>query len=63
MGNAFAMVVEPLAWFQMIPGAMATGPANIHFIRDIGLAYGVSGSILMYAFRDPRSLSWRERPG
>jgi len=52
IGNGFAMTFEPLDWFRMIPGAMATGPANIHFIRDIGLAYGVSGSILIYALRD-----------
>ena len=37
--NAAWMLASPLSWYDAIPGVAATGPANIHFIRDIGCAY------------------------
>jgi hypothetical protein len=37
--NAAWMLANPLGWYNAIPGVAATGPANQHFIRDIGCAY------------------------
>ena len=38
-GNAAFMLARPLAWYAFVPGVDETGPANVHFIRDIGCAY------------------------
>ncbi len=37
--NAVWMLLSPLGWYTVVPGVAATGPANMHFIRDIGCAY------------------------
>jgi len=37
--NGFTMLAAPALWYELTPGASHTGPANIHFIRDIGLAF------------------------
>ena len=39
IGNAIFMIVAPIKWYLTIPTVSATGPANSHFITDIGLAY------------------------
>jgi hypothetical protein len=43
------MLIDPYGWYQMIPTVKFTGPANQHFIRDIGLAYVSCGALLGYA--------------
>ena len=35
--NGLFMLVAPLAWYELVPGVIATGPSNQHFIRDIGI--------------------------
>ncbi|MBN9233427.1 MULTISPECIES: hypothetical protein [Phyllobacteriaceae] len=37
--NGLFMLAAPALWYVTIPGVTATGPANPHFIRDIGLAF------------------------
>ncbi|QKG70091.1 hypothetical protein [Erythrobacter mangrovi] len=49
IGNGFFMLTGPLGWYASIDTVQATGPANRHFIGDIGLAYLISGAVLGYA--------------
>ena len=37
--NGAFMFVEPSTWYQSVPGVPSTGPLNLHFVRDIGIAY------------------------
>lgn len=48
LGNGLKMLVDPLGWYEMIGTVKATGPANGHFIRDIGLAFLLSAALLGY---------------
>jgi hypothetical protein len=36
-GNGLFMLLDPIAWYNIIPGVTHTGSFNQHFIRDIGL--------------------------
>lgn len=49
LGNGLYMLGAPLHWYWAVPGVPGTGPANGHFIRDIGLAYLSCGALLVYA--------------
>jgi hypothetical protein len=49
LANGLFMLSDPLVWYGSIETVQATGPANRHFIGDIGLAYVVSGVVLLYA--------------
>ncbi len=49
LANGLFMLTDPLGWYQMVDTVKFTGPPNLHFMRDIGLAYGVSGVALGYA--------------
>lgn len=42
-GNGFVMLVAPLYWYEAVPGVVATGFFNQHFIRDIGFIYLLIG--------------------
>ena len=46
--NGFWMLISPENWYRTIPGVTGTGPANLHFIRDIGCAYVVVGLSLFW---------------
>ena len=41
--NGVAMLVDPAGWFTRVPGAVATGPFNSHFVLDVGIAFIVAG--------------------
>ncbi|HEU4968549.1 hypothetical protein [Sphingomonas sp.] len=41
--NGLAMLGDPQAWYARVPGVIATGAFNQHFIRDIGLIYLLIG--------------------
>lgn len=43
------MVWQPDSWYQAVPTVRFTGPSNPHFIRDIGLAYLLTATVLGYA--------------
>ncbi len=52
--NGIAMLLDPAAWFSRVPGAVATGPFNAHFVLDVGIAFIVAGG----AFA---ALAWRRQ--
>ena len=50
--NAMAMLASPQWWYGAVPGVTGTGPFNLHFIRDIGMAYlVVAGGLGWFAWR------------
>jgi hypothetical protein len=50
--NGLAMLFAGLWWYGVVPGVVATGPYNPHFVRDIGVAYlVVAGGLGAYSFR------------
>lgn len=51
--NGLVMLAVPDIWYSAVPGVPETGPANIHFIRDIGLAFLAAGAALLMASRRP----------
>jgi hypothetical protein len=55
--NGAWMLVAPMNWYRWIPGVVGTGPANLHFIRDIGCAYLVAGLSVIWLGRAPQ-LAW-----
>lgn len=57
LANGAFMLVDPLGWYQAVGTVKATGPANAHFLRDIGIAYAVSGLVLAHAAASP-ALRW-----
>lgn len=56
LGNAAWMLTDPLGWYQTVPGVPASGPANIHFLRDLGFAYLVSGAACAAGLWQPARL-------
>lgn len=52
--NALWMLASPQAWYQVVPGVAQTGPANAHFIRDIGCAYLVVAVSLVWLALSPK---------
>ncbi len=36
-------ILSPEIWYQYTPGASDTGPLNVHFVRDIGIAFVAAG--------------------
>ena len=51
IANGGFMLADPMAWYHAVPGVVATGPFNHHFISDIGLAYIASGIGFMLGAR------------
>lgn len=47
--NGAFMFVGPAAWYAAVPGVPDTGPLNLHFVRDIGLAYFTAGTALVWS--------------
>lgn len=43
IANGSWMVLHAPTWFDSVPGVTDTGPYNGHLVRDVGLAYMVSG--------------------
>jgi hypothetical protein len=48
------MLWDPFGWYQAVPTVRFTGPPNPHFIRDIGLAYLLTSTMLGYSAWYPR---------
>jgi len=42
--NGVLMLAAPAGWYAGLPGVIATGPFNGHFVRDIGAAYLAAAS-------------------
>ncbi len=53
--NGLYMIANPIGWYHTVPGVTETGPANTHFITDIGFAYLTSMVLLIAALLRPRS--------
>lgn len=53
LANGLFMLTDPFGWYEAVGTVKATGPANGHFIRDIGLAYLLSAFLLLYAAINP----------
>lgn len=49
LANGAFMLADPFGWYQAVETVKFTGPPNQHFIRDIGIAYAVSGLVLGFA--------------
>ena len=54
LANGVEMLAMPAAWYHRMPTVPHTGPLNGHFVQDIGLAFGCSGLLFLYAAIDPR---------
>lgn len=55
--NGVFMLADPVTWYARVPGVIDTGLYNAHFIRDIGLMYGLIGAaFIMGALHRPASL-------
>lgn len=54
--NGIYMFVDPPGWYQAVPGVPDTGPLNLHFVRDIGIAYFTAGVALAWS---AHSAGWR----
>lgn len=52
--NGVVMLFAGLWWYNVVPGVIATGPYNPHFVRDIGATYLVVGASL-------GAFAWRPR--
>jgi hypothetical protein len=55
--NGIWMLAAPENWYLRVPGVIATGPANLHFIRDIGCVYLVTAASLVWLAVQPAQ-SW-----
>jgi hypothetical protein len=53
LANALFMMLAPMSWYATSSTVQATGPANRHFIVDIGLTYLSSGLLLAYGAWSP----------
>lgn len=47
--NGVYMFVDPPGWYAAVPGVSDTGPLNLHFVRDIGIAYFTAGVALAWS--------------
>jgi len=41
--NGVFILAAPGIWYEMTPGVTETGPLNLHFVRDIGIAFLAAG--------------------
>src|SRR5687767_3242353 len=51
--NGLWMLFAPHPWYHAVPGVSATGPLNLHFVRDIGCAYLVAAAGLAWRAVEP----------
>jgi hypothetical protein len=49
IGTAGYMWSATQHWYENVPGVSATGPLNLHFAKDVALAYLASGAALIWA--------------
>ena len=55
--NGLTVLAVPVNWYAMVPGVVDTGPFNLHFVRDIGGAYFVTGAALVWFAKWPTARS------
>ena len=49
--NGLWMIVDPKLWYDTIPGITMLGPYNTHFLRDVGIVYGVCAGGFIWGLR------------
>jgi hypothetical protein len=54
--NGLVMLTASFWWYNAVPGVIATGPYNSHFVRDIGAVYLMSAASLGW-------FAWRPAQG
>jgi len=48
----------PHAFYESVPGLSMMGPFNMHFVRDVGLAFTASGACIIYgAYRNAKEVA------
>jgi len=47
--NGVYMFADPPGWYAAVPGVPESGPLNLHFVRDIGIAYFTAGTALLWS--------------
>ena len=53
------MWAAPGYWYETTPGVAMTGPLNVHFVRDVALAFGLSAvAILWGVMNRDRTALW-----
>ena len=52
--NGVAMLFGSFWWYNAVPGVIATGAFNPHFVRDIGMAYLVAAGGLAWFIARPQ---------
>ena len=57
LANGIFMMFDPIGWYEAVGTVKATGPANAHFIKDIGIANIGAAVLLGYAAANP-ALRW-----
>ena len=48
VGTGGYLLADPAQFYLQIPGVSRTGAFNEHFLRDVGLAFLISGATLIY---------------
>lgn len=51
LGNGAYMLFDPFGWYEWVGTVKASGPPNGHFLRDIAMAFLLSGALLIWASR------------
>lgn len=51
IATGFVVFFAPTYFYDTVPGVSMMGPFNLHFIRDVGLAYFGSGLLMVAAWR------------
>jgi hypothetical protein len=46
--TGISIFADPMSFYEIVPGLRLMGPFNMHFIRDVGLAFVVSGGALAW---------------
>ncbi|MEP3345241.1 MAG: hypothetical protein ABJN34_10360 [Litoreibacter sp.] len=63
-GTAVYIWAATQHWYDNVPGVAATGPLNLHFAKDVALAYLASGGALIWAaVKSERSVGFSVRCG
>lgn len=56
VANGLVMLFASSAWWNSVPGVPDTGPFNLHFVQDVGVAFLMAG--LALAARAWRPALW-----
>ena len=46
VANGLVMLFASSTWWNSVPGVPDTGPFNLHFVQDVGVAFLVAGLAL-----------------